>query len=315
MSQLALISSPNSVNSSQSSSSSVSPTFPWTEAALTGRWKSTIIYGRVNHWESIVQTDKSLCTLPHETLIAALESVGRIDTFVKFWNLCCNVLDILPKLDDKHPYHCPRLSSVSMKHMKDMALNVFAYDIKDRDYETGNHILYTGSKGVGKSHLLRTACLLFSLITQTVDPFYVDCLGLCDISPPISIGDVMTNAFQLATSARLPVLSTYAPSAAIQFSKQVLNAYLGQKRHPLPFIDELQECYEKRPENWAIVRQMGNTAGSFSVISGSSSKLRCLAYAQTLADVERFGYSTFLGDLNETKFVETILNPLEDAIA
>ena len=156
---------------------------------------------------------------------------------------------------------------------------------------SGENILITGSKGVGKTTLMIGLYTIIKIYGLHVKPIYLsfDEKGSCS---PLS-----------------SMLKFDCPFTTVSFTQWTK----AKNQSIILFGDEFDSLYEKLPQSESIgiaqeILSLGKSTTGFGVISGSSAALRALVYKLDPLDDRHKGFP----NLNHTVYVETRLMPVRD---
>jgi hypothetical protein len=168
----------------------------------------------------------------------------------------------------------------------------FERDMKDgRPNSSGGNILITGTKGVGKTTLMRGLCTIIKNHSVHVRPIYLN------FEEDESYSSLST------------LLSFEGPFTTDSYTQWTI----VNKKSILLFGDEFDFLYQKlnRPDAIKIAKEilsLGKSSTGFGVISGSSAAFRAFAYKLDPNDTRHDGYP----NLNHTVYVEMRLMPIRD---
>ena len=168
----------------------------------------------------------------------------------------------------------------------------FDRDMKDdRPNSSGGNILITGTKGVGKTTLMRGLCTIIKNHGVHVRPIYLN---------------FEEDESYSSLSTLLSFEGSFTTDSYTQWT-------IVNKKSILLFGDEFDFLYQKlnRPDAIKIAKEilsLGKSSTGFGVISGSSAALRALAYKLDPTDTRHDGYP----NLNHTVYVEMRLMPTRD---
>lgn len=214
-----------------------------------------------------------------------------------WWDQCQRILGILPTLPVSHPYYLLKTHQASLCSIKErIAPFIYEYNQGKRTV-TGNNICISGAQGVGKSNLMHTCGIIFSVTTSNVDPFYLEIKEDTNNSIP----QMFKECYDRSTTLKFDeITSTHTMKSFEESPSQYAFAkYISSGRYPLLMLDDIEKCYKGTEPSavadiWKGIRDLGSHRGFLGIIGGSAALLPQLILARNFEQIQKYGFKLFL---------------------
>lgn len=243
----------------------------------------------------MIEADATLCKLRQQVALAVQKGASGVTSFLVAAREAQFYMEGLPR---SHPYHLNSNLLYTgpsspfyhqMRHMLRMCFNKAVS--ASTDDLSNNHSGYylVGPRGVGKSNLLRTCCLLSGVLLPNFAAAYVE---YTSVSPMLPVADVAAMAVRERGVADSPVLGM--SMAEVRACAMAADVAIGL------FVDEAHNLYVE--QQWRALHTCLTNFTDAVFLSGSDYRLSLFirGWSSDRAVIRRLGHP-LLDSLNDTK--------------